>query len=304
MGGGVTATVDNCVFWRNVFEHKNFNDALWGGGAVMISSSNVTMRNSLIARNSTSARGGGIAILGSSPRLINLTIALNGAYRGCGIYIRNNASRISSPEIINTVIDRNGPSVGNPKQDTTGWAIYMDTAATAKIRYSLLSYTPVQSAGGPVTGDYEHLKIGSAAFFSIFNPDPSDSIAYFLPDPFASDLRNAGTPDTMGLGLFPTDIRGENRIVGGRIDIGALESDADSTVTVSVNRSPKPESFMTGEYEVAVYSLKGQLLGQFSGMVSPKSLKSVVARRFSSGVFICRIRNGSGQVLSRRIRVE
>ncbi|MFP4418823.1 MAG: right-handed parallel beta-helix repeat-containing protein, partial [Chitinispirillaceae bacterium] len=157
LGGGMTATIDNCVFWRNVFENPNYNDEWWGGGAVMISSSNVTMRNSLIARNSTSARGGGIAILGSSPRLINLTIARNTGYRGCGVYIRNTASRVSSPEIINTAIASNGPSVGGLGSDTIGKAIYFDTEATAKIRYSLLDNTPVQAAGGPVTGDFENL---------------------------------------------------------------------------------------------------------------------------------------------------
>jgi hypothetical protein len=119
-----------------------------------------------------------------------VTIADNSAdEKGGGLIVKN-----SEPEIINSVLWYNSPE-----------EIYL-TAGDVQVNWSNIS-------GG-------HEGEGNIDEFPGFMN--TGEIPYALTD--VSPCINAGIPDTSGLGLPDIDIAGNQRIYGGRIDMGAYEN--------------------------------------------------------------------------------
>ncbi len=176
------------------------NSAYYGAG-IRSSSSSPTISDNIIANNSAT-KGGGISCNSSSPRISNNTIVYNSAPRGSGIH----CSVLSSPTVINTIVWSN----------TRGQQIYIGSyeyPSTLTIRYSNVK-------GGRDSVTVEELcdldwGEGMITEFPVFKND-SAHIS------ISSPCRDAGDPDFIP-DVGETDIDGDPRIVGGRVDMGADE---------------------------------------------------------------------------------
>ena len=100
--GGIWLSASKSRIEDNVI---SYNSCYWSGAGVVINNtSNCFLLRNLISYNESGHDdGGGLSIYGSSPKIINNTIAFNKAEEGEGVLIGGNCS----PEFINTIIYNN-----------------------------------------------------------------------------------------------------------------------------------------------------------------------------------------------------
>ncbi|MBC8526775.1 MAG: T9SS type A sorting domain-containing protein [Candidatus Cloacimonetes bacterium] len=164
-----------------------------------------------------------------------------------------------------------------------------------------------------------------------------DSIPQFVGgDPFSYELTegspciDAGTPDTTGLNLPPTDLAGYPRIYNGRIDIGAYEYQGNAVEepdTSFINKlylfqnKPNPFSssttitFISADYErikdykLSIYNAKGQLIRIYNGKKNNFWVKTDIVwdgtdedgNKVSPGVYFYKLSYGKNSVVSKMI---
>ncbi len=193
-----------------IFNCKIRNNTAWYAAGIYSISSRLTFKSVEISNNfANSVSGGGLLINEQSTViLINATIADNRAMpNGAGIYCHG-ASNLS---IVNTII-------WNP----SGSEVYLHGGSGAN---SLTISRSALRGGRPciVTDPF----YADSIFWKEGNIDGDP--AFVNPDGFdyrlgnSSPCINTGTPDTAGLDLPLTDLVGNPRIIGGRIDMGAYE---------------------------------------------------------------------------------
>lgn len=190
-----------------IISNKFFNN-LSVSGALYETSYNISVVNNLIANNRSiglmNGHGYGIS------RYINNTV-VNNLYTTPG----TPGFFYSSPHLVlrNNIFQGNTSSVGEPLQ------IYTIFSQLVNLSYSCIADPPVYYYGE-----------GNIAGPPLFvNPTPGSGLGYdgALADWSLMDNSpcvNAGTPDTTGLGLPATDLLGNPRVFGGRIDMGAIEN--------------------------------------------------------------------------------
>ena len=205
------------------------NTAGFNGGGIEaqgLDGASNTIRRTTISGNTTSGRGGGVYLFGTDAPLSieNSTISANHAGQGGGIYLYN-ASNIS---IQNSTIVSNTAATGAggvevekhmvPITDTiiagnvvSGGA---DISGTFQLRYDLVQITgtaTITDAGGNLFG-----------LDPLLGPLANNGGPTLTHLPAAnSPVLNAGDP-----AFAPppaTDQRGDPRVVGGQVDIGAVE---------------------------------------------------------------------------------
>jgi len=174
------------------------NTGSGGGAGMLFSKSSVIVKDCLITRNTTVAytSGGGLQIWNSDVTMINCTITDNSAYwKGGGIQIL----RDTKLELQNCIIWGNSISINDPGTEDLWFSQ----------NQPLLSYCNIRGGWtGPGNIDADPLFI---------DPENDD---YHLSD--ASPCIDEGDPDfIMEPGM--TDIDGQRRVMGGRVDMGADE---------------------------------------------------------------------------------
>ncbi|MHC4461268.1 MAG: choice-of-anchor Q domain-containing protein [Planctomycetota bacterium] len=231
-------SITNCVI-RN-------NSAVYGGGiACTNGESYPVITNCQIIANSAIVFGGGIYLNGSSPTIKNCIISENVALDGGAIY----SHFPGNPAIVNCTIS------GNVASNSAG-AVYCYNASNLSISHSILwgdtapdaSEIMVGNQGDPTSIQISYCDIqggepnviladgctvdwgqGNIDLDPCFvNPDSNDY--HLLPD---SPCIDAGDPEFVA-GPDETDIDGNPRILGEKIDIGADESVPPIPATVKI----------------------------------------------------------------------
>ncbi|MCO5248595.1 MAG: right-handed parallel beta-helix repeat-containing protein [Chitinophagales bacterium] len=189
-GGGIYSSNSNPTINNSIISgNTTVNAGSIGGGIFSEGNSNIIIRNSLIYSNSSKSYGGGISSYAANTQLTNVTISGNTASYGYNeMYIGLGGNHV----IKNSIIWGNGTI----------------TSGFTTVKNSLIQgYSDTNN--GNLSGDTDPL-------FA----DRANGIFTLLP---CSPAINAGSTDTVGLGLSSLDLNSKPRIFGNRIDMGAYE---------------------------------------------------------------------------------
>ena len=188
-GGGMSlGKTKGSVLLNEVY----YNSGAMGGGVATRSGTSTLVLGNLIDTNDTGSAGlgGGVYSKDSNPTLLANTIAVNNAMKGGGVY----ATGTKAPAIDTSIIYFNTASTNASFFDGTGGQMtfgFSDVEA-ASLGGSSLSIDPAFANVG--TRDY-----------SLLSTSPVIDAGNFV------------------FGGGPTDVYGNTRIIGGRIDMGAVE---------------------------------------------------------------------------------
>jgi hypothetical protein len=192
------------------------------------------LRNCLFQNNSAS-QGGGLSNQNGNPILINCSFLSNSAGSGGGLYNNGENRTPTAAALINCSFQGN-------KADTPGWAIYNLNSKRMNVN---LTNCVLFDNGGQATW-FPLFGINSA--YSLFEPtvdyyDDKGTNLVTSVSPFVSgtDARlrtgseaiDAGDPASTNATSGATDLAGNTRFVGARIDMGAYEFD-DAALPVSL----------------------------------------------------------------------
>ncbi len=189
-GGGIyignsSPTITNCIIINNIATSNSNNSQ--GGGIYLGNAGSPTIANCVIVRNTSNYLGGGIYFYNARPNIINCTITRNVAVDGGGIYVRYKPA----PTLINSILWGNTPNqVAKAPVNTP----------SPTIRYSLVEGG--YRGSGNIDGD--PLFVGVGDYYHLTEKSPAI---------------NRGTSRDVP----ETDIDGDKRPEGKRIDIGADE---------------------------------------------------------------------------------
>ena len=223
-----------------------FNFSRANGGAISVfHMSNIDVYNNFIHGNraffgyygNDSGMGGGLYVHSGAAHLFNNVLCFNDGFHGGAIA----ATDVGTVYAINNTVSNN--------YSYRGGAIYASAGAYVNLTNSLIYYNHAQiggeiydlsNIGGPsgINLTYCNLEGGQAGISSIGSnshngtyvncidvpPYYVDALHYNYELQFASACINAGTPDTIGLGIPPLDVTGKQRVLNDTIDIGAFET--------------------------------------------------------------------------------
>jgi parallel beta-helix repeat protein len=328
-GGGICCDNSSPVISNNVIS-KNAA-SLSGGGGIYCNNSNAKITNNIISDNSASTGGGGgIYIYSGSPVIINNTISNNTVYNaGGGIYCE-----YSSPTITNNTITNNSAA--------NGGALFFTLYSSLSLYNNILWGNTASTSGQQVYLDDENsdpdfhycdVQGGTAAFGlngSIFYTgtyqNNIDTIPMFV-SPSAgsgtgyngvtadwslqlgSPCINAGKPDTTSLGLPLTDLAGNPRIGGGRIDIGAYEyllpnsiNEVIAPFLMSIYPNPATNNItieIPQKSEIEILNINGQII---KTIYNNNTKTTIDLENLSSGVYIIKAKTDRGIAMKKFIK--
>jgi len=265
---------------------------------------------SLVDVTITSNSGSGISCLASSPSLVNVTISDNSADECGGILCDDN----SSPSLINCIMWNDSPQE----------VYFIDYGDPNSIT---ISYSDIQGGEAGITTNNN----GTVSWLEgNLNEDPifvgTGDHPFMLQD--LSPCVNTGVPDTIGLNLPEYDLAGNQRVYGGRIDMGAYEN--QNVVGTSENLIPLvtklnqnyPNPFnpsTTINYSLkenskvllSIYNIKGQKVKQLIRDQLSTGQHSVVwngkddnDKPVSSGVYFYRLYTGDNEKIRKMILMK
>lgn len=212
IGGAVSFEYSDVLLQSGIFQ--NNHSGLGGALGYLRSTPVRPVTGNLFTGNSSIFFGGAISCNRANPSFINNTIAGNSSVSyGGGFYCNDSAV----PVLINTILyDNHAPS---------GEQVYIwDVYSAPEFYYCNVEGGPAAFGGTGGTGfNSPYLNnLDTIPGFSEIEPHP-----WSLAD--NSPCINAGNPDTNGLILPDTDLAGNPRITGNRIDIGAYENLSGAT---------------------------------------------------------------------------
>ena len=242
-GGGICCDNSSPVILNNdIFKNTASKS---GGGGIYCNNSNAKITNNMISDNlASTGGGGGIYIYSGSPLIINNIISNNTVYNaGGGIYCEYSSPTITNNTITNNIAANGGALFftlysnlslynnilwGNTAS-ISGQQVYLDDENSDPNFY----YCDVQ-------GDKAAFGLNGAIFYTGIYQNNIDTLPFFVAPSEGSGIGyngitadwslhlgslciNAGKADTTSLDLPSTDMAGNPRIGGGRIDIGAYE---------------------------------------------------------------------------------
>lgn len=239
-GGGAITVYDNAspIIQGNIIRGNYCGSG--GGGISFYNGASGVVESNIIDSNETHGHGGGIALEhNSKPLIINNLIINNFSYGhlGGGIY-----SYMSNPSIINNTIAYNTTYIDNFPGQGGGIGIEgkpyplirnciiwnnISSSYTMNIHFPSRNWMDISYCN--VEDDLDHI-------FDLKPHTNIDSLPGFM-DPENGNFLlhgnspciNMGTPDTTGLFLPPEDLSGNDRILEGRVDIGAYENIGPTT---------------------------------------------------------------------------
>ena len=240
VGGGIGCHHDACPLITRCTIIRN--TVSYDGGGIFCSGSSPVINDCNISENSADGSGGAVYCrYGSSPTIINSTITGNSACNGGAIYCSN-----STTTIANSVLS------GNSADEYGGGFYYSGSSASITNCTFVGNSSPYGNAVACVFSP-SNLKINNCIFWDggdeIYNynnstiditysdiqggwlgigninidpcfVDPCSSNYHLLPDSFCI---NTGDPNYIA-GPNETDLGGLPRVFGGRIDMGAYET--------------------------------------------------------------------------------
>ena len=189
-GGGIycnnsSPTITNCIIINNTARSNSNNSQ--GGGIYLGNAGSPTIANCVIMRNTSNYQGGGIYVYNASPYIINCTITRNTAVNGGGLYVRYKPV----PTFYNCILWGNTPNEVKKHPVNT--------------LSPIITYSIVQGGfAGRGNIDDDPLFVGMGDFYHLTKESPGV---------------DAGTSKKVP----ETDIDGDKRPAGKRIDIGADE---------------------------------------------------------------------------------
>ena len=301
-GGGAINIFNSQGVFENLIIRNNCSDG--GGGLFISNNSNPAFINCIIDSNYTITPGWGFAggvscNVESNPIFINTTITNNVSDQTSGFSASGGAGSYCDPILINCTIYNNSANPGGTifQGDNSNISLInciLRNPSENEIVFST-SAPPetVMVAYCNIDGGIDAINTNNNGTIHWLEGN-IDSIPQFVGgDPFSYELLegspciDAGTPDTTGLNLPPTDLAGNPRIYNGRIDIGAYEwRDTNSVVTPDtsfINKlylfQNKPNPFRESttitfisadferikDYKLSIYNAKGQLIRTYNG---------------------------------------
>ena len=196
-------TLTNCTFTGNRAWHLYYRTGM--GGGMCNYESSPTLTNCTFSGNSGQLYGGGMASgFWSSPTVTNCTFSGNSAYRGGGVY---NYYK-SDSTLTNCILWDGGNEIRNHAAIT-------------------ITYSDVRG-GWPGEGNIDADPCFVDPGYWDTNGVWVDGDCHLVP---TSPCINAGDPNYIAE-PNETDLDGEPRIVGGRIDMGAYESPVPAEVRI------------------------------------------------------------------------
>ena len=200
------------------------------GGAIFCNGSSPTITNCIILGNSASYRGGGICCYSGGMKIANCTLTENFAQYGGGAIYNSGNTSITSCSIYDNSLSSNGHGGG------------------------ILSYTysggvPIRVRNCILWGNTDHRGSPQSAQIEASNPEVNYCCIQGLND-FLGGEGNIGLDPSFAPGGYhlsgdspcidagdplpnyvdPYDIDGDHRVMGGRVDIGPDEFDAEASV--------------------------------------------------------------------------
>ncbi len=222
MGGG---GIDNVMDCAPIFINCTFssNSGLWMGGGMIngyagiSGSANPILINCIFNGNSTDRFGGGMYNIDSSPIVDNCTFTGNAAERGGGIY----SDRGSSPALTNCILWNN--------KAINGHEIYLPFYSEQQPSEITVRFSDVQGGAEEVyveTGSILNWEVGNIDADPLFVVPGRWEWYSWVDGDYnlleASPCIDTGDPNYV-FGPTQTDLDGKPRVMGGRIDMGALE---------------------------------------------------------------------------------
>jgi len=303
----------NPIFLNCIIQNNSTSSYAGASGGITFAYCNPIIVNCLITDNEANdwiwGKGGGLWLGSGNSEIVNVTVSDNYAsISGGGIYSSGNTS------IINSIVYNN----------------YNNQIGTYPNAELAISYSDIQDGEAGIGGSGTiHWLEGNI-----------DSIPRFVGgDPFSYELLSgspcidAGTPDTTGLNLPPTDLAGNPRIYNGRIDIGAYEwqgQGIDEPDTLFINKlylfQNKPNPFISSttitfisadyerikDYKLSIYNAKGQLIKTYNGKRDNFWVKTDIVwdgtdedgNKVSPGVYFYKLLYGNNAVTRKMILVR
>jgi len=303
-GGGIYSSNNSPKILSNFISN---NTATNGGGISCNGAGVPDMTNNIISNNTATNGGGGIYCdyTYSSPTITNSTIANNSALKGGALY----CSLYSSLVVHNTIIWGN-------VADTSGNQLYLDDENSDPDFY----YCDIQ--GGTAS-----FGLNDGIFYTGIFQNNIDTIPLFVAPSAGSGKSyngmtadwslqvtspciNAGTPDTTDLNLPATDIAGNPRIRGARIDIGAYEYLLpnyvnESMFTFPLEIYPNPaNNYLTIELqqksEIEILNPHGQIIMTTNNKDNKATIN---LENLSNGVYFLRVKTNK-EVITKKIIKE
>lgn len=256
-GGGFLSYFSDVKLNGNLFRENYGSNG--GGLSFFFAGYEQTTSNNLIIYNNAEFFGGGIICFGCAPKIVNNTVCSNSAVYGGGM-----DCYMGSPLTVNNVF------WNNTAYSNYGHSIYLwDYESEPVIKNCVVEYgEESEGIGGSgsginFTGEYiDNIEI-----------DPMLDSLYNLLE--GSPCINSGIADTSGLNLPDMDIMLNPRILNGRIDIGAYESnytDIEENSDLNVfllKNSPNPfnpetnisfKLYKDTKIKLNIYNINGKLV--------------------------------------------
>ena len=261
-GGTASPTIRNCLFTNNtaVFGGGMFNDGFNTGNA------NPILLNCIFASNTATRGGGGLDNFGyggnASPTLTNCIFYANAAVERAGaMYSWGGGNGNASPVILNSVFVNNSSADGgafvsdrtnfvsgnsgtaNPTirnsilwgntASGTGSQFFTLGAASFTVAYSVIdiaNQNPPHIITGPGTGNI----FTAPSFVNINDADGSDTCWLTADDGLQFQPASVGIDTGNNAGVPAFDIRNNNRIANGVVDMNAYEFIVLTAATASI----------------------------------------------------------------------
>jgi predicted outer membrane repeat protein len=255
-GGGISASGANIVGCTIDNNHSSS-----GGGIYLFAHEGASIENCTVSDNQGASNGGGILIGApfGTPVIVNhSTVVGNTSRFGGGIFVYGTA------ELFSTIVASNGLAFGTDLSGLLGSQISSDHCLIGYDNFGTFVEAPVGApdASGNLIGGPAHGAIDPKLGPLEFNGGPTETHALLLGSPAI----NTGDPALVaGLNGVPQfDQRGTpfTRVAGGRIDIGAVESQP----------SPLPGDYnFNGIVDAADYSVWRDTLGSTTDLRADSS---------------------------------
>jgi hypothetical protein len=233
--GGSNVSIDNSLFTANY--------AYFYGGGFMCRASSPVIRNSVFMNDTNFVFGAGISGWDNSiVRVENVKILNCRAGAAAGIYTANNTTITIVNSLIagNTAITGFGGGAGFSVSNATLINVTMINNSSPQGGGAAWFYQSTSSVKNSIfwTNQPDAFSVNAGTFQCTYsdisggwtgtgNINVNPAFVGSGDHPFAlqdtSRCRDAGNPDTTGLGLPLLDLAGNPRVAGGRIDMGAYE---------------------------------------------------------------------------------